>query len=91
MVAMNVSLTPELERFVREQVGSGRYLSSSELVREALRLLQDRERYRELKLAELKTEIQRGLESGPAALLDLAGVRARARARLESERNAGPE
>ena len=36
---MNVSLTPSLERFVREKVDSGLYNSASEVVREALRLL----------------------------------------------------
>lgn len=42
---MNVSLTSELERYVREKVGSGLYNSASEVVREALRLLvaQDRD------------------------------------------------
>jgi antitoxin ParD1/3/4 len=38
---MNVSLTPELEEFVSAKVGSGRYNSASEVVREALRLLGD--------------------------------------------------
>ena len=38
---MNVSLTPELERFVQEKVHSGRYTSASEVVREALRLLEE--------------------------------------------------
>ena len=41
---MNVSLTPELERFVQEKVHSGRYISASEVVREALRLLRSEER-----------------------------------------------
>lgn len=41
---MNVSLTPDLERFVREKVESGLYNSASEVVREALRLLLDRDR-----------------------------------------------
>ena len=39
---MNVSLTPELEEFVGNKVGSGRYNSASEVVREALRLLERR-------------------------------------------------
>ncbi len=43
-VAMNVSLSQELENFVRDSVASGRYTSASELVREALRLLQEANR-----------------------------------------------
>ena len=57
---MNVSLTPELERFIREKVDSGRYQSSSEVVREALRPLEERERVRE----QLRAEIQKGVDSG---------------------------
>jgi antitoxin ParD1/3/4 len=40
---MNVSLTPELERYVAERVASGRYRSASEVVRAALRLLEKEE------------------------------------------------
>src|SRR5712672_1159370 len=40
---MNVSLTPELERYVRRKVASGLYNNASELIREALRLLVERE------------------------------------------------
>ena len=36
---MNVSLTPELERYIRGKVDSGLYSNASEVVREALRLL----------------------------------------------------
>jgi antitoxin ParD1/3/4 len=61
---MNVSLTPELESFIREKVDSGRYHSSSEVVREALRLLEEHERLRELRLEELRREIQKGIDSG---------------------------
>jgi antitoxin ParD1/3/4 len=41
---MNVSLTPELDSFVTDCVGTGRYSSNSEVVRAALRLLQAEER-----------------------------------------------
>lgn len=42
-MATNVHLTPELEHFARECVEGGRYNSVSEVVRSALRLLQDAE------------------------------------------------
>ena len=44
---MNVSLTPELERLVNEKVESGLYQTASEVVREALRLLKERDHARE--------------------------------------------
>jgi antitoxin ParD1/3/4 len=58
---MNVSLTPELEQFVHQKVESGRYLSASEVVREALRLLEERDRLRELRLETLRREIAVGI------------------------------
>jgi antitoxin ParD1/3/4 len=60
---MNVSLTPELERLVQEKVSSGLYNSASEVVREALRLLQERDELRKLRLEELRREIARGAEA----------------------------
>ncbi len=42
----NVHLTPELERFARQCVADGRYNNVSEVVRSALRLLQDFEEQR---------------------------------------------
>ena len=57
---VNISLTPELEAFLQSRVRSGRYLSSSEVVREALRLLEQREQEREAALADLKAKLKRG-------------------------------
>ena len=59
---MNVSLTPELERLVTEKVESGMYTSASEVVREGLRLLQERDELRRARLEELRREIARGVE-----------------------------
>ena len=42
--SLRVSLTPELERFVTARVVSGRYQTASEVVRAALRLLEQSER-----------------------------------------------
>lgn len=61
-LVMNVSLTPELEQFVQEKVKSGRYLSASEVVREALRLLEDRDHIQQIKLETLRKEIRVGVE-----------------------------
>jgi antitoxin ParD1/3/4 len=60
---MNVSLTPELDRFVAEKVASGRYTSTSEVVREALRLLEEHDRSRAERLAEFNRELKRRLDS----------------------------
>ena len=60
---MNVSLTPELENFVSAKVISGRYNSASEVVREALRLLEERDQVRSAQLAEFNQEIGRRLAS----------------------------
>ena len=51
---MNVSLTPEPEQLVQQKVKSGRYLSASEVVREALRLLHEQDQLRELRLERLR-------------------------------------
>ena len=45
-MATNVHLTPELEQFARDCVEAGRYNNVSEVVRSALRLLQDAEERR---------------------------------------------
>jgi antitoxin ParD1/3/4 len=60
--SLNVSLTPELEKFVQERVKSGRYQTASEVVREALRLLELREEEREEALRGVRQKLQRGLE-----------------------------
>ena len=43
---MNVTLTPELKKFVSAKVRTGRYNSASEVVREALRLLEEHDQQR---------------------------------------------
>ncbi|MEH2399766.1 type II toxin-antitoxin system ParD family antitoxin [Nostoc sp.] len=59
---MNISLTPELEQLVKDKVSSGKYHSVSEVMGEALRLLEERDRIRDQRLAELKAKIQIGIE-----------------------------
>ena len=57
---MNVSIGPRWEKFIEEAVGDGRYGSASEVVREGLRLVEERE----TKLAALRETLQRSIEAG---------------------------
>lgn len=66
---MNIHLTPELETLVQNKVKTGRYNSASEVVREALRLFEERERIREIQIQGLRNKINEGwasLERGKA-------------------------
>jgi antitoxin ParD1/3/4 len=58
---MNVHLTPELERLVQNKVQSGRYNSASEVVREALRLIDQKDELRSIQLQELRSRVDKGL------------------------------
>jgi antitoxin ParD1/3/4 len=60
---MNVSLTPELEKFVAVKVASGRYTSASEVVREALRLLEEHDRSRGAQIATFNKELSQRIAS----------------------------
>lgn len=60
---MNVNLTAELEQLVHGKVKTGRYNSASEVVREALRLMAERDELMELRKQELRKKIAEGLDS----------------------------
>ena len=57
---MNVSLTPKLEKMVQRKVKTGMYQTASEVVREGLRLLDQRDR----QLEALRADIRVGLDAG---------------------------
>lgn len=65
-MGMNVNLTPQLEELIRSKVASGMYTSASEVVREALRLMDEQDRLRAAKLEQLRDDIRQGLKSGPS-------------------------
>ena len=60
---MNLRLTGELEQLINRHVDSGRYHSASEVVRDALRLLADRDELLELQKKDLQRRIAEGLDS----------------------------
>ena len=56
--SLNVSLTAQLEKFVQDRVASGRYQTASEVVREALRMMENLERQRAEAYSSLKKRVQ---------------------------------
>ncbi len=59
---MNVSLTPELEQYVNKRVESGLYHSASEVIREGLRLLKDKDEIHQRKLEQSRRDIHIGTD-----------------------------
>lgn len=84
----SVALGSHFEAFIKELVNTGRYNNVSEVVRDGLRLLEDQEQLRLLKVEALRSEIRKGLDSGAATPLDMAEVRAEGQ-RLRAQRQAG--
>lgn len=76
---MQIPLTPEHKRLVRELVDGERYLISGEVVRDALHLLEERERLRVMRLEDLRFKIQKGIDSGPPTLAEEIFARLRAK------------
>ena len=83
---MNVSLPDELADFVKTKVSGGRYASSSEVVREALRLMEKVEQQEAEKLSYLRKAWQDGVDSGGAEQLNFAALKQEARTRLASQK-----
>ncbi len=70
---MQISLTPRMDQWVSEKVGSGLYSSSNEVILEGLRLLMRQEEQRQAMIEDLRKEILVGvrqLDSGKAVVFD---------------------
>ena len=95
---MNINLETQWEAFIDENLKSGRYISASEIVHEGLRLLQEKEQLRQLRLDGLRKEVDKGLNAlgrGEHLELDeqemkdyLEGVEKRGRERLAKKNTA---
>ncbi len=81
---MNVSLTEELANFVKAKVSGGRYSSSSEVIREALRLMEKQDQQEAEKLRLLRQAWQEGVDSGDAGEVDFSVLKQDARARKDA-------
>ncbi len=67
---MNVNLSPQLDEMVRQKVASGLYTSASEVVREALRLMEQQDCIHAAKLDQLRFDIREGINSGESTSWD---------------------
>jgi antitoxin ParD1/3/4 len=72
---ISISLPPELISLIKSKVDSGRYSSTSEVVREALRLLERAEHQEAERLKLLRRAWREGVDSGDAGELDFAELR----------------
>ena len=77
------------EKFIRKQVESGRYASASEIVRDALRLLEEREQMREIEFEEYRQKIRDGIESGEGLPAEEVFARLEAKYQSMLEQQAG--
>ena len=81
---VSISLTPELVGLIKTKVASGRYTSTSEVVREALRLLERADQRDAEELRRLRQAWEEGVASGDRGPLDFAALKAEARSRLQT-------
>ena len=79
------ALGEKFDRFVARLIKSGRYNSKSEVVREGLRLLQDREKTRQMQIEELRKAFRQGIESGPGIPAEEVFSRLKAKYRKMAE------
>ena len=89
-MATSYSIGKHFEDMIENLIASGRYSTASEVMREGLRLIEEREERRKAKLDALRAEIQKGFDSGPAEEVDLAdfiqSIKTRGRERLAARK-----
>jgi antitoxin ParD1/3/4 len=89
-MASSYSIGKHFEGLIESLIESGRYSTASEIMREGLRLVEEREERRKAKLEALRAEIQKGFDSGPAEEIDpeewIKSIKARGRERLAARK-----
>jgi antitoxin ParD1/3/4 len=88
-ITRNIALTPHFDQFVQSKIESGRYQSASEVIRDALRLLEEREQLHPQSLAKLRRDIEIGwLQSENGDVVDGPSVFAEIRKKSKAKRAA---
>jgi antitoxin ParD1/3/4 len=89
-MATSYSIGKHFEEFIEGLIKSGRYSTASEVLRDGLRLIEEREERRKAKLEALRAEIQKGFDSGPPEEVDIAemmkSIKERGRQRLAAQK-----
>lgn len=90
-MASSYSIGKHFEDLIDNLVESGRYTTASEVMREGLRLVEEREERRKVKLEALREEIQKGFDSGPMEEVEdlhqwFEDIKARGRQRLAARK-----
>ncbi len=86
-MATSYSIGKHFEGFIQSLLESGRYSTASEVMRDGLRLIEEREEHRKAKLETLRAEIQKGFDSGPMEEVGdmFARIKAEGRKRLAAK------
>lgn len=82
-MTLNINLPQQLENMVHEKVAAGLYASDSEVVHEALRYMEYKDKIRAMKLDSLRQDIQAGLDSGGWEPLNIEAIVAEAKRRRD--------
>lgn len=72
---MEIYLSKELQELVKQRVEAGHYYSADEMISHALWLLDATDRFNDMQTDVLRKEIQKGLDSGPSAPLDIEAIK----------------
>ncbi|MDA9426243.1 type II toxin-antitoxin system ParD family antitoxin [Bradyrhizobium sp. CCBAU 53380] len=92
-MATSYTIGKHYESFIKDLVESGRYSTASEVMRDGLRLIEEREERRKAELEALRAAVQEGLDSGPAEAFEpselVERVKARGRERLKASKHGG--
>lgn len=88
-MTLNVNLTPRLENIVRQKVADGLYNNASEVIRDALRLMEAKDQLHEaqleaIRLDALRDDLREGIASGSAGTLDIEAIKRRGREKLKT-------
>jgi antitoxin ParD1/3/4 len=76
------------EGFIKQQIQQGRYASASEVIRDGLRALEDQQKFRDMKLEWLRSEIQKGMDSGAGRSIEEVADELKTRYQQWSEKDA---